>query len=666
MDNISKILRKALARVCPMLLCTVSLLGSCDYLDVAPEKRATLDDAMKNKKEALNWLQSLYMVVGNTAPTYFDRFESSTDEFVLPELWGHSGQVLSYGQGSSKWSIQEWDNVELPWTQCYGIIGHCHVFLQQLEKKRPLYVTDADVERFQAEIKFVKAYAHFKLLEMYGPVPIIDHHMPQNLPVSEYPGRTHFDACVDYIVKLLDESADYFDKNLPVQYVMDETWGRANAVVCKALKARLLLYAASPLWNGSFPYPDWKNTNYVNHDYPEYGKELVSHTYDPQKWQRAKDACKDALEYAIERGERKLLDIETARNLITNQQVDLPYVPGVPAGTEAGREFLERVLLMRYVTSSDETQGNHEFILGMSAYYDKDVKARLPKHIYKQSSGDWWNGWNGLSPCLYSIEHFYTKNGELPSNDSQFAPKGEWLTSAGLSDRPQVIKLNANREPRFYATFSFDGDDYSPEIANGEPLTIDFLKSSAQGYEPSYSTRDMCLTGYYTKKYIAPDFKITANGDNSGNWYPKAIIRLAELYLNMAECCAETGDNEGVLRYLNPIRERAGIRPLAMADFSGQMTAREWVRTERFIELWGEGQRYYDVRRWMTAPEQLASGKREGLDSYESRIENPTFGEFNRRVQIKQPFTWDNRMYLMPIQMDELYSNPQLVQSPGY
>ena len=93
----------------------------------------------------------------------------------------------------------------------------------------------------------------------------------------------------------------------------------------------------------------------------------------------------------------------------------------------------------------------------------------------------------------------------------------------------------------------------------------------------------------------------------------------------------------------------------------------DWVRNERFVELYEEGHRYYDVRRWCIAPEVLDADSRWGLNAFN---ENPSFEDFNTPVKIDQPFKWDDRLYLLPIwsgdEQDELYSNPQMVQAPGY
>lgn len=89
---------------------------------------------------------------------------------------------------------------------------------------------------------------------------------------------------------------------------------------------------------------------------------------------------------------------------------------------------------------------------------------------------------------------------------------------------------------------------------------------------------------------------------------------MAELYLNLAECYAAL-DNEGeALANLNEIRRRAGISELTGSDVTGNMTLTDWVRNERFVELFEEGHRYYDLRRWAIAPQMLKAGMRYGLD----------------------------------------------------
>lgn len=103
---------------------------------------------------------------------------------------------------------------------------------------------------------------------------------------------------------------------MPSGYELNATYGRANKTIIAALKARLLLYAASDLWNGKFPYLNWRNENFET---PGYGKELVSYTFDIEKWKRAKTACEDAIRIATANG-RRLLELEDAKLLAQRDQ----------------------------------------------------------------------------------------------------------------------------------------------------------------------------------------------------------------------------------------------------------------------------------------------------------------------------------------------------------
>lgn len=153
----------------------------------------------------------------------------------------------------------------------------------------------------------------------------------------------------------------------------------------------------------------------------------------------------------------------------------------------------------------------------------------------------------------------------------------------------------------------------------------------------------------------------------NGNWVdneskPRPIIRLAELYLNLAECYAALNNTgKGVRKPQYPWA--AGVPALTTADIGSPMSLMEWVQNE-FIELWGEGHRYYDVRRWMIAPETMGAGKRQGLNAYQ--MENPSFEVFNTPTPVNQPYRWTPRMYLRPVFHIEVYKNPQLVPTPGY
>lgn len=659
------------------LLATAASLmafSACDYLDVAPAKQPTFEDAMKDKAHVEGWIYSCYKTVGTTAPGNRRNEETAADEFVVPKAWvgGYYGNIANA-------TISPTTNQRQRWRELYGTIGHVHLFLRELERQNPSFLTSDEKELYRAHANFIKAFNYYKLLFWYGPVPIVNEYVDTDTPMSAFPGRSHFDYCVDYICDLLDKAAE----NLPDGYETNETYGRANKTVCAALKARVLLYAASPLWNGEFPYPNWKNTDFET---PGYGEELVSHSFDIEKWRKAKKACEEAIESATANG-RRLLDIEDARtmaknNLLPEEQQTGCWIPGVDVSTEEGEEFAYRVMLMRYVNASNELDGNHENIftandneLGNDAYATREnVISALPRRIIQANGGGWREGYCGVCPTLNAVEAFYTKDGKLPKNDPSFAPQSEWLTSAGIfkgdESRPEIIKLNVGREPRFYAWINFDGCDIGPRLVNGQPLRLNLRSADLSGYTTS-AGNNLCQTGYLVNKWLAPKIEWTGNSSDIPNFL-WSVIRMAELYLNLAECSAElymhgeTGELQNALDNLNIIRKRAGVPELTDDDCNAGMSIRDWVRAERRNELFMEGHRFYDLRRWVVAAQYLSAGVREGLDSFVSKTMNPSIEEFNRRVVVDGDYAWDDRLYLLPVDDDDIYKNPQMVQAPGY
>jgi hypothetical protein len=654
------------------------LLASCEFLDVVPAKRADFEDAMKNKDAVESWIYGRgYHEIQWQNPFYYWTIEQTTDDFVLPEGQAQDearekNYLMSHGMITS-------GNVPDTWWALYGAIGYINLFEQQLEEQNPSFLTEADKSLYRAHAKFLKAYYYLRVLQKFGPMAIVESYADPSTDKSSFPGRSHFDYCVEYICRLLDDACA--DGGLPVaNYNEQSGYGKGNQVICAALKSRLRLLAASPLWNGSFPFSQWQNTNFET---PGYGKELVSYSFDIEKWRKAKTAARDAIDIAEANG-RHLVTMSEMETMAASDKISTTnaayWIPGLDTSTPEGVEFYKRVLLMRYAMASDETMGNHELIwtvLGKGQWYlttKSHVWGSLPRRIIKKNDGNWQYCYSHINPTLETVEAFYTKNGKLPKDDPDFTPQSDWLKSANL-ERPEVINLNVNREPRFYAWINFDGCDIGPYLVAGKPLRLDLRSYEACGYSPDYAQGDLPQTGYLNNKFIAPAERYDYDGSYTDFDYPTPLIRLNEMYLNLAEACAElymNGDGselQNALDAVNVIRERAGIPLLTAADCGdgeGQMSIRDWVRNERRIELYAEGYRYYDLRRWCIAAKHLSAGCRTGLDCFVSKRVNPTIEEFNTRVKVDGNYQWFDRMYLLPLAADEVYSNPQMVQAPGY
>lgn len=650
-------------------------VSSCDYLDVVPVEQPSVDNTMDNYTRALGYLYSCYRGVtqplardwaqgfnvqyGQPVPgNILSDITCSTDEWFVDDVNFNQGPLVRSLYSNSVSGANNLNEYNI-----YNIwMANAFVFLDKLETLGipSGVVAPEEAKMWKAEANFLIAYYHFMQLRRYGPIAIVDKRLPMDAPISAFPGRMHYDYCVNWICNKLDEAA----KDLPACRQPSDV-GRATSTICKALKARILLYAASPLFNGQFPFPDW--TNKV--ESPGYGTELVSKTYDRNKWEVAKKASEEALALALGEGQRSLYEGGGAE---TEAMVKVSYFPV----DNLDEKFIRKVLTMRNVICAKEGEDNHEHIwaspdltTGLVSIY----RGRIPHNVVPKSTSlpqGYIYGYYSHGVTMSFANRFMTKNGLQPDNDPDFPKESEWLKSAGYKDegeklRSHIINLFKNREPRFYAWVSFDGGDYGTLMYNGQrPVYMNMLSSAAQGYNPA-TPRDYSATGIGNQKWIDPKANVSVLGKENFFYAPRPFIRLAELYLNLAECNAELGNTTAALENINIIRRRAGVAELTAdkVTASGKSLV-EWARDERSVELFDELHRYFDIRRWCKG-ECIANGKRYGL---KGNVANPTFEEFNT---ISQPnnahiYQWDDRMYLYPIDDEELYSNPQFVQSPGY
>ncbi len=642
-------------------LLAACLLTSCSYLDVVPPEQPDLDDMLRDEASTVRMLYSCYSYA--QAPQLMQMAYcmemGGDDAIVAPQEWENGGSKVQWNAVTPS-SINS--NTTYIWEICYNGIGYCNLFLKLIDEHKP-DINPNSREQYICEAKFLKAYYHYRLLALFGPIPIVDGFIEADTDKTDFPGRSHFDYCVEYICNLLDEA----ETSLPPVYSSTQHYGRATSVACKAIKARTRILAASPLWNGSFPDRTWRNKSFET---PGYGKELVSLEYDENKWEVAKLACEEAIQ-AAEAAGAELFDLEASEVLRQNQNIGLPVIPGMNDSAEWD-DFRKRVIMLRYLVTTSKNDGNNEtvwgFVLKGTALKDNNtVMASHPHWVLKDVSGQNIGGYGGLSPTLYTVEHFFTDKGLLPEDDPAFVSEADYHKSAGLSN-PDITNINVGREPRYYASISFDGDEYSTRMAIGKPIYCEMRNPAKTGYDKDlWGTRNYVVTGFLNKKWIHPNFQYTGTGWNcnyASLRAPLPRIRLGEMYLSMAECLAQCGEDEEALKWLNRIRVRAGVPAWTLSALSAKnKTVLDAVLDERFVECFMEGYRYYDIRRYLQGSERMSKDCYKGLNAIQT---GPTFEQFNQVVQINQPFEWNDRMYLLPVSNDEVYSNPNMVQAPGY
>lgn len=174
-------------------------------------------------------------------------------------------------------------------------------------------------------------------------------------------------------------------------------------------------------------------------------------------------------------------------------------------------------------------------------------------------------------------------------------------------------------------------------------------------------------TGYIAYKRLSR--RVYNEGNNLRSEYRPAIIhRLAEFYLLYAEALNEVNPNDPrIIEYIDKVRERAGIPLLAdiKPEIIGNQSAqREAVRAEMRVELNTEGQRYFDVRRWMIAGNPSGQGA-QGGPFYGMNLNAPTLEGFYTRTVVENR-AWIEAMYLYPITLSDVQTSELMVQNPGY
>ena len=167
-------------------------------------------------------------------------------------------------------------------------------------------------------------------------------------------------------------------------------------------------------------------------------------------------------------------------------------------------------------------------------------------------------------------------------------------------------------------------------------------------------------TGYTVRKLISPQCNLWKS---QFPVYAAIDYRLAEMYLNYSEALNEYDpQNPDIAKYINLIRERAGIPALIATITSSQALMRNAIRHERRVEMAFDNHRPFDVRRWKVLDK--ASGWIHGMNmSRGTTWQDPAFFV---RTRVEQRAFDPAKYYLWPIENNELDRNTLMVQNPGW
>jgi len=618
------------------------------YMDIVPDNVPELSNAFSSRVMAERYLATCY----SWLPGGFD-LESNPALFAGDELWLNS--TYDQSNGFNNWRIAKgdqnsnsplnnyWDGANQAKNLWRGI-RDCNVFLENVVK-----VPDMDaleIKRWVAEVTFLKAYYHYYLMRLYGPVLIQDTNLPVTVdPMETQQERVPIDECVAYIVGLIDGVM----ADLPDDILVPTENGRISKLVALSMKAEILVTVASPLFNGN---PDY--TGFVN----SKGQPFFNPVASKEKWVAAAEACKVAVELAELTG-RSLFKWQAPANMTVAPQPTTINQMSYREGLTERQNNTEQI----WVNNTSRATAGFQSAATVRSYD--------PAFVDNSSLGGY------LAPTLNMALLFHSKNGVPIEEDLDYEYGNRFSLRVVPNTAEYKYKLTANyttiglhfdREDRFYGALSFDGGRYFMSSLANDDLAFN-TNYKPGGNAAPVSTSGFSATGYTPKKLVS--YRNVTGASNAYTVYEYAypMIRLADLYLLYAEALNEAyGPGDDAYKFVDLVRERSGLAGVVTswaqhsrnpAKPTTYLGLQEIIRRERSIELMFEGKRFWDLRRWKTA-QQALNANITGWSVKQGDVQL-----FYRQVNLFSR-TFSVRDYLWPLSLGEMRRNSKLVQNPGW
>ena len=436
--------------------------------------------------------------------------------------------------------------------------------------------------------------------------------------------------------------------------------GRLTRASARALRAKLWMFAASPLFNSKEPYMNYtpgKTTEFTNIEHVWFGKE------DPTLWNRCLQACEDFFK-----------DNEANGNYY---QLIQPVTQD-----EAGYRMAFR---NAYRYRNDEN--NHEKLF--DAHPTQWMSSTGVDGVITQNGWGW--GWDG-----FAIDGV-RQGGAVPTNELMECfgmadgTNFPYADIYGEGKNPQGIDMFADRDPRLYETMTVPRQSFPSDVVgdyNGFKYIDTWVDGAMANDAGNFgSLADDAHTGYRKFKW----FLDYSGGKMDDKFIGVSYIRLAEMYLIYAEALAETGNLKGALDQLHVVRSRVGLGRLEDKNPDLNLTTNKdnlinEILRERNCEIGAEcGDRVYDMirrKREDLFTKTLHEIRIYRLDAEGNRLTGgdqrwnpndpwPKFEYDKTAIQIGarrwwEPGGWSNKWYLDPVSRIEIQKGYGLTQNPGW
>lgn len=592
-------------------------------LDMAPDGKLSLDEVFTDNDKVAAFLNTCYESMPSKGIGYY--FTCRVPVVVSDEAWdtdAESEPTLVSGRmynGAASAADHPLMNIRADggngdyWNRYWTSISNCNRFLSRIDSAT---VNDpADRKRWKAEAHLLRAFYYMELLKWYGaalPIEKLPHNFTDDF--SKLKKESYYNV-VKFIIE--DCNAAIAIEELPWRITTDGERGRLNKALAEAIKSKMILFAASPLYNGGQNY-----------------------------WEEAYNVTKASLASL------------RAQGYELYNKVNLPHIY-LTTDAYLGPDKNEHTAIY-----------NEYFTQGMTYTANPIDKETIFQH--RDGTGEVWfvdgvgaqGGYkSGSCPTQELVDAYETANGQPVLNlDNPYADEQHTQPNYNPDNTMYDPALPyANRDPRFYASIYYNGskrkarwsfaetpaspENYPGAIGNRVRMITTYVGEPFTGIHAA--TRSATRTGYFGRKFLHP----TAGEDNKVGGAPYKWFRLGEMILNFAEAAAEAGKLEEARIAVNEIRARAGMPDLPAGLPQAALITR--IRNERRVEMAFEEQRYFDVRRWATPTGDLSQTDKWVTAMEITRKADGSFTYKRRPVRDVERKNYTNKFLMLPVPLAE-------------
>lgn len=646
MKNSRTIILSALLGISVLSGCTDKILFGDSFLEKQPGVDITQDTIFSRREFARRFLWTAYSKMYYALPVDWSAvggkmnmgiFEVLSDCWHSHLNWDYVNTLYYSGTYNASWE-DKCNHTRFGFTKenCWEAIRASWLFIENVDR-----VPDMSTEeklRLKAEAKVIIASRYFDMFRHFGGLPIVEGTYPFESVGCDLEGTPYYieratvENTVNFMIRLLDEASvdlpwrliDAPEDNVPANWE-----GRFTKASAMGLKCKILLFAASPLFNDDVAYCSEQPQEAVEKRQVWYGG------YKPELWDECLQACKDFF--------------------AANEAAGNPYHLCEAEGDD--EDAYRAAFRNGYFTrdGGSGTDVNPEMLISTRVRYT------------------WSNEWDGN----YYFPQSYMYGAFTPTQE--YVEMFPWAdgTPFDWNDEAKRNQMFKGRDPRLYETILVEG-------ARFQGRQIEMWVGGREMKQGSVTETSRYATGYAMYKHILD----MSEAKNKPTVWP--YMRMAELYLIYAEALLHTGDLPGAIEWVDKVRARVGLAGLVECNPDKNLTndskaLMEEILRERACELGMEDVRFFDMIRNKRADlfvRQLhgliihrADGKEESWsDKKPSPGPRPTEFTYEKFELKNKPRFWWNfteenfptKWYLAAFPIVEVNKGYGLTQNPGW